>query len=286
MVQDKKIRMGIVGHGFVGKAIDYAFTHELVDKFLVDPLYNTTIDDLVEYEPIMTFITAPTPMHDNGTVDASIVEDAVLKLIRHTESIVVIKSTITPDVINRLYNSIHDEDKPRLTYNPEFLTENSAKEQFIFSQHHILGGVSVESCNRVIEFYNNFSLCIGKGSFITMTPQEASFVKYAINSYLGMKVTFFNQLHDAAKNFSCSPQRIIDAVAADNRVGYSHTRVPGFDGKKGFGGACLPKDMNAFVKFNQDLTLIAESVKINNKMREEYELDEREKTNNIKFEDK
>ena len=136
MVQDKKIRMGIVGHGFVGKAIDYAFTHELVDKFLVDPLYNTDIDDLVDYKPIMTFITAPTPMHDNGTVDASIVEDAVLKLIRHTESIVVIKSTITPDVINRLYNSIHDVDKQRLTYNPEFLTENSAKEQFIYSQHH------------------------------------------------------------------------------------------------------------------------------------------------------
>ena len=109
MVQDKKIRMGIVGHGFVGKAIDYAFTHELVDKFLVDPLYDTTIDDLVEYEPIMTFITAPTPMHDNGMVDASIVEDAVLKLIQHTKSIVVIKSTITPDVINRLYNSIHDD---------------------------------------------------------------------------------------------------------------------------------------------------------------------------------
>ena len=188
------------------KAIDYAFTHELVDKFLVDPLYD--IDDLVDIEPIMTFITAPTPMHDNGTVDASIVEDAVLKLIQHTESIVVIKSTITPDVINRLYNSIHDEDKQRLTYNPEFLTENSAKEQFIYSPHHILGGVSPESCNKVIEFYNNFSLCVGK-NFIQMTPQEASFVKYAINSYLGMKVTFFNQLHDALLDFSCSPQRIM-----------------------------------------------------------------------------
>jgi UDPglucose 6-dehydrogenase len=119
-----------------------------------------------------------------------------------------------------------------------------------------------------------------------MTPQEASFVKYAINSYLGMKVTFFNQLYDAALDFGSSPNRIINAVAADKRVGYSHTRVPGFDGKKGFGGACLPKDMNAFVKFNQDLTLIAESVKINNKMREEYKLDEREKSNNIKFGEK
>ena len=284
-MEDKKIKLGIVGHGFVGKAVDYAFTHELVDKFLVDPLYDTTIDDLVKYEPIMTFITAPTPMHDNGMVDASIVEDAVLKLITHTKSLVVIKSTITPDVINRLYNSIHDDDKPRLTYNPEFLTENSAKEQFIYSTYHVLGGCSNESCSRVIDFYNQFSLCVGR-NFITMTPQEASFVKYAINSYLGMKVTFFNQLYDAALDFGSSPNRIINAVAADKRVGYSHTRVPGFDGKKGFGGACLPKDMNAFVKFNQDLTLIAESVKINNKMREEYELDEREKTNNINFGEK
>ena len=212
-------------------------------------------------------------------------KDAVLKLIRHTESIVVIKSTITPDVINRLYNSIHDVDKQRLTYNPEFLTENNSVEQFIYAPHHIIGGASPEACGKATEFYQMFSMCVSS-QFFTMTPQEASFVKYAINSYLGMKVTFFNQLHDAALDFSCSPQRIIDAVSADKRIGYSHTRVPGFDGKKGFGGACLPKDMNAFVKFNQDLTLIAESVKINNKMREEYELDEREKNNNIKFEDK
>ena len=45
--------MGIVGHGFVGKTIDYAFTHER-DKFLVDPLYDTDIDDLIDYKPIMT----------------------------------------------------------------------------------------------------------------------------------------------------------------------------------------------------------------------------------------
>ena len=116
-----------------------------------------------------------------------------------------------------------------------------------------------------------------------MTPQEASFVKYAINSYLGMKVTFFNQLHDAALDFGCSPQRIINGVSADKRIGYSHTRVPGFDGKKGFGGACLPKYMNAFVKFNQDLTLIAECVNINNKYRKEYELDDREKSSNVDY---
>jgi UDPglucose 6-dehydrogenase len=283
--EQQKIKLGIVGHGFVGKAVDYAFTHELLEKYIVDPKYNYSIDDLCKEGPVLTFITAPTPMHDNGTVDASIVEDAVLKLIKHTASIVVIKSTITPDIINRLYNSIHDQDKVRLTYNPEFLTENNSVEQFIYASHHIIGGASPEACSKVTEFYQMFSMCVSN-QFFTMTPQEASFVKYAINSYLGMKVTFFNQLHDAALDFSCSPQRIINSVSADNRIGFAHTRVPGFDGKKGFGGACLPKDMNAFVKFNEDLTLIAESVKINNKIREEYELDEREKTNNIKFEDK
>ena len=95
-MEDAKIKLGIVGHGFVGKAVDYAFTHELVDKFLVDPLYDTTIDNLVEYEPIMTFITAPTPMHDNGMVDASIVEDAVLKLITHTKVLLLLNQQLLP----------------------------------------------------------------------------------------------------------------------------------------------------------------------------------------------
>lgn len=280
-----KLKLGIVGHGFVGSAVDYAFTTDDVKKFIVDPKIDTTIDDLTEWKPDVTFVCAPTPMSDDGNIDAAIVLDATLKLIKHTDSLVVIKSTITPDVINQIYNSIHAENAQRITYNPEFLTENSAKESFIFSPFNILGGVTKEACDKVIGVYRNFSLCVNT-NFIQMTPQEASFVKYAINSYLGMKVTFFNQLSESVKNFSCNPQRVINAVANDKRIGFGHTRVPGPDGKKGFGGACLPKDMNAFINFDSDLTLIAETVKINNKIREEYELDEREKDNNINFEDK
>ena len=81
-------------------------------------------------------------------------------------------------------------------------------------------------------------------------------------------------------------EEFAEMVGLDERIGQSHSKVPGPDGKKGFGGACLPKDMNAFINFDSDLTLIAETVKINNKIREEYELDEREKDNNINFEDK
>ena len=66
MVQKEKVKIGIVGHGFVGQAIDYAFTHDLVDKFYVDPKLNTNIDELCKWKPACVFICAPTPMSDNG----------------------------------------------------------------------------------------------------------------------------------------------------------------------------------------------------------------------------
>ena len=280
-----KFKLGIVGYGFVGQAIDYAFTNDELEKFYVDPKLQTNIDDLCKWNPTCVFVCAPTPMSDNGTVDGAIVEDTVLKLIEHTDALIVIKSTVTPDILTRLYNSVHDDDKPRITHNPEFLTENNAKDQFVNSRMRIIGGPTEESCQRIITFYSTFSLCINL-SWVSMTPQEAAMVKYGVNSFLGLKVTFMNQIHDSAKKQSLNAQRIINGICNDGRIGFAHSRVPGYDGKRGFGGACLPKDMNAFTKFDEDLTLIAESVKMNNKMREEYELDEREKNNNIKFGEK
>ena len=80
-----KLKLGIVGHGFVGSAVDYAFTTDDVKKFIVDPKIDTTIDDLIEWKPDVTFVCAPTPMSDDGNIDAAIVLDATLKLIKHTD---------------------------------------------------------------------------------------------------------------------------------------------------------------------------------------------------------
>lgn len=279
---DGKFRMGIVGHGFVGEAVDYAFEHKQVKKFLVDPKYDTTVDDLIEWNPQMVFICAPTPMSKNGFVDASIVEDAALKLLEHTRALVIIKSTITPDIIDRLYNSLFKEDLHRLMYNPEFLTEANAKRDFVTAPFHVLGCIPGAQ-DRVIEFYSLFSNCMSC-DFAVMTPTEASYVKYAINSYLAMKVTFFNQLHDSVNRHGANWKSVVRAIANDSRIGPSHTTVPGFDGKQGYGGACFPKDTVAFTKFDKDLTLIAECIKINNEYRSQYELDDREKAQNVNYE--
>ena len=77
--------------------------------------------------------------------------------------------------------------------------------------------------------------------------------------------------------------KIIKAVGADERINISHTKVPGFDGKQGYGGACFPKDTLAFSKFSDKLTLLAKAIEINNNYRSQYDRDEREKEQNIQF---
>ena len=276
-----KLRIGIVGHGFVGGAVDYAFTHRDIEKFYVDPKHNTTIDDLLDWKPNVTFICAPTPMAESGFVDASIVEDAVLKLLEHTEGGVVVKSTITPDIVDRLYSSVFEDDIKRLTINPEFLTESNAKEQFVMAPYHVIGG-HPDACRGLAQLYEVYSLCTAT-EFIFTSGVEASFVKYGVNSFLATKVTFFNQFFDSIEKFGCNYPTIMNAVGRDKRIGMGHTRVPGYDGKRGFGGACFPKDCKAFTLFDEDLTLLDKCVNINNNYRKQYELDEREESNNVKY---
>jgi UDPglucose 6-dehydrogenase len=284
------LKMGIVGHGFVGKAVEYAFYHPMIEHFLVDPIYNTSVDDLIDWKPQLVFVCAPTPQNpDSGFVDASIVEDAVLKLIYHTNAFVVVKSTITPDIVDRLYNSIEPQDYDRFCYNPEFLTEKSACEDFVNAEHHVFGGTQ-KACDEISQIYDIFSNC-KSDKYYRMSGCEASFVKYATNAYLATKLTFFNQLKDVVDSFDCSYNMITRAMGADDRIGVKHTRVPGPDKKRGFGGACLPKDTMAFLKFSEtrgkenNFDLLQKVLDINSAYRVQYDLDEREKVNNITFGD-
>ena len=188
------------------------------------------------------------------------------------EQLIVIKSTIPPRKIAK-YN------RSNVVYNPEFLTERSAAEQFVDPQFHVIGGYE-DKCKRLEQYYNDFSLCNPCPVHI-MGLEEASFTKYAINSFLAMKITFFNQLYDVTQGFNF--EQIIKAVGSDKRIGQSHTKVPGFDMKRGYGGACFPKDTAALIKEYPELTLIEKCVKINNQYRSEYSLDEREKVQNVNY---
>ena len=123
--------------------------------------------------------------------------------------------------------------------------------------------------------------------------KTASLIKYSINTFLASKVIFFNELHSVFEKLGVTDswESVINIISRDHRIGDSHMNVPGHDGKKGFGGACFPKDSLALVKFakslNVELNSLISTVKINNQIRSQYkELGSRESEQNVSFSDK
>ena len=109
------MKMAIVGHGFVGKATDFGFKDN-VEKMIIDPLYENGISDLEEFKPEIIFICVPTPMSEDGSQDASIIQSVVSELsIYCKNSIKVVKSTVLPSILRELV-----EIDKNIIYNPEF----------------------------------------------------------------------------------------------------------------------------------------------------------------------
>ena len=149
------------------------------------------------------------------------------------------------------------------------------------AEYHVIGG-HPDACQGLAQLYDVYSLCTAT-EYLFCSGPEAAFIKYGVNSFLATKVTFFNQLYDACTGFGCNFPTIANAIGKDKRIGLGHTRVPGYDGKRGFGGACFPKDTKAFTLFDPSLTLVDKCVTINNEFRNGYDLDEREEINNVKY---
>ena len=279
------MRVGIIGIGFVGNALINALKKE-VEVLKIDPKLNTTVQDLKDFNPDIIFISVPTPMNAESQ-DLSILYD-VLKQIKLLDinTLLVLKSTVLPESIKKI-----EDDCARFIYNPEFLREKTANADFIESSFIIFGGKTNEA-KVLSNFYSEYTYCEAK-EHIFIDTVSASLVKYSINSFLASKVIFFNQLFEI---FSLSKstidwQTLTDAISKDERIGSSHMTVPGDDGKKGFGGACFPKDTYALYKYSESLgvnfSLLKNVIDINNKIRFRYnDLSEREKAQNISYETK
>lgn len=273
------MKMAIVGHGFVGKAVDYGFNSSRIEKFIIDPKYGSKIEDLVDKDIEVTFVCVPTPMLNDGSIDSSIVEQTVHFLKHNVSGLIIIKSTVTPVILEKLINCV---SASRIVYNPEFLMEKSANEDFVNPFMHIFGG-NRDVTNEVERIYNEYSLCKSCPVY-HMSAVEASLVKYGINTFLATKVVWFNQFYDMVEKFGGNYGTVIRGITTDKRVGPSHTTVPGFDGKRGFGGACFPKDSAAFLRLSEnEFSILNEVIRVNNQLRKQYEKDEREKVQNVNY---
>lgn len=271
-------KIAIIGYGFVGKSCELLFKGEN-DIFIIDPTYNENkIKDLENFKPDLVFVCVNPPTMENGDVDCSTVESILGELSRIVISaIVVIKSTIPPKDIDRLYSKFSNRSEGKLfvIYSPEFLREKSWEYDTLNPALVVFGG-NVNVCQYLYDIYksnSNISETIEPCYFVS--PMEASLIKYSINSFLATKVVFMNQLYQLCEDLANDGPGRIDwetiksAFNSDKRTGGTHTNVPGDNNMFGFGGSCFPKDVKAMLSFdkNKRLSVISEASEVNTKLR-------------------
>jgi nucleotide sugar dehydrogenase len=245
--------IGIIGNGFVGSAIASGFgLHADIKIYDIDPLRSThTFEEVVSSE--FVFVSVPTPMNasDENKIDLSIMEQVFSKISDynqdnpHNDSVYILKSTVVPGTTQSLADKFPNID---LVFNPEFLTERSARLDFINASRVVLGG-SRKAVKRTAELYRD------RFPFVTIVETDTSsaeFIKYMCNCFFATKVSFMNEMRQAVDVLGLDWEKIMNGFVTDGRIGNSHLDVPGHDGSLGFGGKCFPKDINAFINFFKD----------------------------------
>ena len=263
------MKLGIVGHGFVGTAVDHGFTRD-VRKFIVDPKHNSTntIEDLIKFKPDAVFVCVPTPQLESGECNTTILEDVMRQLNNSKGLLVIVKSTVPAYKLQNIKEQCVDL---RIVYNPEFLTEKNYIEDFRNPAMHVFGGINADT-DAVEKLYREHSACAECPVFKTDLT-TASMVKYCINSFLATKVTFMNEMYDVLKAARGTDWNTFSKIiATDPRIGSTHLKVPGNDGQRGYAGSCFPKDTSALAYFareilNTPFTQLETSIEINDRLR-------------------
>ena len=266
-------KVGIIGNGFVGNAL-YQNFKGFVDTQVHDlvPEKSTMgLQELVEFADVL-FVCVPTPSNDDGSCNTKFVEN-VVKLIHSfkKDASVVIKSTVVVGTTNKLA-SLYPEMK--LAFNPEFLTEANSYNDFRDQKLVVIGSEDQSFKDELRDFYAEFlrkNSKIEKASIVRVGTKEAEMFKYLANCFLAAKLTFANEMYQLCSVSEVDYDALRQVAELDVRLGETHWKVPGADGRRGWGGSCFPKDTNALTFFAREqgspLYLLEEAIVLNNKHR-------------------
>jgi UDPglucose 6-dehydrogenase len=184
-------------------------------------------------------------MKKSGECDLSIVRSSLERVNQFASEldrspVVVIKSTVPPGTCEKLNQ---DFDHINIVFSPEFLTEANAVEDFKNQNRIIIGGPRPYTD----QVKSMFSKVFPRTPIVKTGYKTAEMVKYFINNYLSVKVSFANEMFQICSALDIDYDKVTEYALFDQRIGKSHLSVPGPDGDFGFGGHCFPKDLDAMI---------------------------------------
>ncbi len=244
------MKFTIFGYGFVGKAHEMMLK-EKHDVTVVDPAFNeNTIG-----KPDAVIIAVSTPQ----SIDGSCNMNNVFSVLRECpkDIPILIKSTISLEGWRQIKERF---PKLNITFSPEFLRAATALEDFANAEAFYFGGDDDI-------FWASIFWQEGRKMY-KKEPEELIMMKYTVNSFLALKVSFFNQMFDLCEAAGVEYNQVKELVARDARIGYSHMDITD---ERGFGGHCFPKDTSALLetskRYNCNMSLLQEAVDYNKAVR-------------------
>ena len=242
------MKITIAGYGFVGQA-HYELLKDTHNITIYDPYkdYNNF------GSPEAVIVCVSTPQHSDGSCHMDNVYDVIE---RAPDVPILIKSTISVEGWEMLVETFPNKN---LSFSPEFLRANTAVEDLQNMKLMLIGGTS--TC-----FWKD----VFKVSIEIAEPEELILAKYARNSFLALKVAYFNQLYDLCDALDVEYSAVAHYTTMDPRIGDSHSFI---SEERGFGGHCFPKDTTAIIKTaqreNVNLSLIKEAIEYNSRIRKD-----------------
>lgn len=253
---NEKEKIGVIGSGFVGSAVregmqDY-FDVLAYDK---DPQKWSNVASIAEIVEAVdvTFLCVPTPMKKSGECDLRIIEAAMQEIQNEAVAydkklIVVLKSTVPPGTVDGLNKKF-----PHVVtvFNPEFLTEANAVNDYKNQNRIIVGGERpyTGTVKRL------FEKAFPNVPIIKTSAAIAEMVKYVTNTFLTTKVSYANEIYQICGAIGIDYDKVIEYAKYDTRLGNSHWSVPGPDGDMGYGGHCFPGNYTVTLSDNTQITL-------------------------------
>lgn len=236
----RKTKLGVIGNGFVGEAISFAFS-SIAEMYIYDIDPSRSLNDLESVHKCdYVFVCVPTPMHLDGSQDLSYVEGVFEMATK--KPVYIIKSTVLPGTtenLKKIYPNFN------IIFSPEFLTERTAKLDMLTQSRIILGGDFSLTEKVKTLFYKRFKT----KNIIQTDSKTAELTKYMSNAFFASKVSIMNEFKLLCDKIGANWEDALSGFASDGRIGDSHLDVPGHDGKLGYGGTCFPKDVNAILSF-------------------------------------